>query len=84
MKLYCKTCKFHNEMEYEPHYHNFACLSCDRLLIGRLGYQIFEFNDAGDLDLYVTKDTFIYLMQNGFLKSLMDIYDNRIWISADE
>ena len=84
MKLYCKCCKFTNEMEYEPTYHNFICRGCDMLLIGRYGYQIYEYNDAGDLDLYVTKETFIFLMQNNFLKSLMHIYNNRVWISAEE
>ena len=82
--MYCKSCKFHNKMEYEPIYHNFICSSCDKLLIGIHGYEIFEFDDAGDLELYVTKDTFIYLMQNNFLKSLMKIYNDRIWISMEE
>ena len=84
MKLYCKSCKFTNEMEYEPTYHNFICRGCDMLLIGRYGYQIYEYNDVGDLDLYVTKETFIFLMQNNFLKSLMQIYNNKVWISAEE
>ena len=84
MNLYCKSCRFNNAMEYDSHCHNFICLSCDKLLIGRHGYEIFEFDDAGDLDLYVTKDTFIYLMQKGFLKSLMEIYNDRIWISTEQ
>ena len=54
------------------------------LLIGRYGYQIYEYNDAGDLDLYVTKESFIFLMQNNSLKFLMHIYNNRVWISAEE
>ena len=78
MNLYCKSCRFNNAMEYDSHCHNFICLS------RRHGYEIFEFDDAGDLDLYVTKDTFIYLMQKGFLKSLMEIYNDRIWISTEQ
>ena len=35
------------------------------------GYEILEFNDAGDLELYVTKDMFVYLHQNGYFKQLM-------------
>ena len=71
-------------MEYDTDCHNFICLSCDKLLIGNYGYEIFEFDDAGDKELYVTKDMFIYLIQKGFLKSLMRIYKDRIWISTDE
>ena len=44
--------------------------------------EILEFDDAGDLELYVTKDMFVYLHQNGYFKQLMKIYDNRIWIST--
>ena len=77
MNLYCKSCKFHNAMEYDPLCHNFICQSCDKLLIRRHDYEIFEFNDAGDIELYVTKDAFIYLMQNGFIKSLMEIYKKK-------
>ena len=84
MNLYCKSCKFYNAMEYEPTYHNFICKSCDKLLIGRHGYEIFEFDDAGDEELYVTKEMFIYLIHKGFLKSLMKIYKERIWISMEE
>ena len=71
-------------MEYDPDCHNFICLSCDKLLIGAYGYKIFEFDDAGDKELFVTRDMFIYLIQKGFLKSLMRIYNDRIWISTDE
>ena len=71
-------------MEYDSHCHNFICESCDKLLIGRYGYEILEFDDAGDIELYVTKDTFIYLIQQGFLKSLMRRYDDRIWISTEQ
>ena len=84
MNLYCKSCKFYTAMEYDAHTHNFICQSCDNLLIGRHGYEIFEFDDAGDLDLYVTKDMFINLNQNGFFKHLMKIYNERIWISTEE
>ena len=84
MNLYCKNCKFHTSMEYDSHCHNFICKSCDKLLIRRYGHEIFEFDDAGDLELYVTKDMFIYLNQHGFFKYLMKIYDERIWISTEE
>ena len=57
-----------------------SCLS----VVGCNGYEILEFNDAGDLELYVTKDMFIYLHQNGYFKKLMKIYNNRIWISTEE
>ena len=53
-------------------------------LVGCNGYEILEFNDAGDLELYVTKDMFVYLHQNGYFKQLMKIYNNRIWISTEE
>ena len=84
VNLYCQNCKFYNEMDYDPHCHNFMCWSCERLIIGNGGYEIFEFDDAGDLELYVTKDMFIYLLQKGFMKTLMEIYKNRIWISKEE
>ena len=83
MNLYCKGCKFYTVMEYDSHCHNFICQTCDKLLIGRYGYEIFEFDDAGDIELYVTKDMFIYLNQHGFFKFLMKIYE-RIWISTEE
>ena len=84
MNLYCKSCKFHTTMEYDSHCHNFICQSCNKLLIGIYGNEILEYDDAGDLDLYVTKDMFIYLNQHGFFKSLMRIYNGRIWISTEE
>ena len=84
MITYCKSCKFHTTMEYDPHCHNFICQSCGELLISRYGYEIFEYDDAGDIELYVTKDMFIYLNQHGFFKHLMKIYDDRIWISTDD
>ena len=80
MKLYCKSCKFHTIMEYDTHTHNFICQKCDKLIIGRHGYEILEFDDA----VYVTKDMFVYLHQNGYFKQLMKIYDNKIWISTEE
>ena len=64
-------------MEYDSHCDNFICQSCDKLLMGRYGHEIFEFDDAGDIELYVTKDMFIYLNQHGFFKFLMKIYDER-------
>ena len=84
MKLYCRSCKFYTTMEYDIYTHNFICQKCDKLLIGSHGYEIIEFDDAGDLELYVTKDMFIYLNQHGFFKFLMKIYDERIWISTEE
>ena len=55
MKLYCKSCKLYTIMEYDAYTRNFICQKCDKLLIGRYGYEILEFDDAGDLELYVTK-----------------------------
>ena len=59
MKLYCRSCKFYTTMEYDIYTHNFICQKCDKLLIGSYGYEILEFDDAGDLELYVTKDMFL-------------------------
>ena len=84
MKQYCKSCKIYTTMEYDICTHNFICQSCDKSLIGSYGYEILEFDDAGDLELYVTKDMFIYLNQYDFFKRLMKIYDGRIWISTEE
>ena len=84
MKLYCRSCKFYTTMEYDIHTHNFVCQMCDKLLVGDYGYEILEFDDAGDMELYVTKDMFIYLNQHGFFKQLMKIYNNKIWISTGE
>ena len=84
MMTYCKSCKFYTTMKYDPHCHNFICQSCDKSLISRYGHEIFEYDNAGDLDLYVTKDMFIYLNQYGFFKHLMKIYDGRIWISTEK
>ena len=80
MKLYCKSCKFYSTMEYDTYTHNFICQKCDKLLIGRYGYEIIEYDDA----VYVTKDMFVYLHQNGYFKQLMKIYNNKIWISTEE
>ena len=84
MKLYCRSCKYNTGMEYDAHTHNFICQMCDKLLVGDYGYEILEFDDAGDMDLYVTPSMFIYLHQNGYFKQLMKIYNNRIWISTKE
>ena len=84
MKLYCRSCKFYTTMEYDIYTHNFICQKCDKLLIGSYGYEILEFDDACDLELYATKDMFVYLHQNGYFKQLMKIYNNRIWISTGE
>ena len=80
MKLYCKSCKFYTTMEYDMYTHNFICQKCDKLLIGRYGYEIIKYDDA----VYVTKDMFVYLHQNGYFKQLMKIYNNKIWISTEE
>ena len=84
MKLYCRSCKFFTTMKYGIYTNNFISQKCYKLLIGSYGYEIFEFDDAGDLELYVTKDMFVYLHQNGYFKQLMEIYNNRIWISTGE
>ena len=84
MKLYCKNCKSYSTMIYDIHSKNFMCQRCDKWLIGKYGYDIFEFDDAGDLELYVTKDMFIYLHQTYHFKNLMKIYNNRIWISTED
>ena len=84
MKLYCRYCKFYKTMEYNIYHHNFICQKCDNSIIGSYGYEIFEFDDAGDLELYVTKDMFIYLHQNGYFHKLMKIYNNRIWLSTEK
>ena len=59
MKLYCRYCKFYTTMDYDIHSHNFICPKCYKLLVGCNGYEILEFDDAGDLELYVTKDMFM-------------------------
>ena len=84
MKQHCRSCKLYTPMEYDIHTHNFICQKCNKSLVGSYGYEIIEFNDAGDLELYVTKDMFIYLHQNGYFKHLMKIYSDRIWISTEE
>ena len=57
MKQYCLICKFYTTMKYDVHTHNFICQMCDKLLIGKNGHKILEFDDAGDLDLYVHLST---------------------------
>ena len=84
VNLYCVTCKHYTAMDYDSKCHNFICSNCDKLLVGKYGHEILEFDDAGHLELYVTKDTFIFLIQNNFLKSLMEIYGNRVWISTEQ
>ena len=81
--LYCKNCKLETSMIYSPDYHNFICQSCKNLLLGPSGFKIVEsFNEYG-LVLYVTRDMFIYLAQYDFIKSLMEIYGERIYISTN-
>ena len=84
MRLYCVTCKCHTEMDYDSKCQNFICVNCDKLLVGKYGYEILEVEDAGDLKLYVTKDMFIFLLQKDFLGDLMEIYNDKIWISTEE
>ena len=84
MKHFCRYCKFYTTMEYDICNHNFICQKCYKFLVSFNGYEILEFYDDGDLELYITKDMFIYLHQNNFFKKLMKIYNNRIWISTEE
>ena len=84
MELYCRSCKLNTTMEFDMHNHNFICQKCDTFLIGSYGYEILEFDTDGDPQLFVTKDMFIYLNQNGFFKVLMKIYGERIRISTEE
>ena len=71
-------------MESDSYHYNFICPKCDNSIIGRYWYEIYEFDDAGDLELYISKDMFIYLHRNGYYNKLMKIYNNRIWtISLD-
>ena len=84
MKLHCRYCKIPTTIKYDVFTHNFTCQKCYKFILGSRGYEILEFNDAGDLELYVTKDMFIYLHQFGYFKNLMEIYKNRIWISEEE
>ena len=74
MILYCKTCNFRNVLEYDSNGHNLFGQSCGESLIGR----------TGDIELYVTKDSFIHFMRNGFTKSLMKLYKRKILISRDD
>ena len=83
MKLYCVTCKCRTEMDYDSECQNFICLYCDKLLVGKYGHEILEVDD-GDLNLYITKDMFIFLLQKRYFKLLMKLYDGRIWISTEE
>ena len=84
MKHFCRYCKFYTTTEYDFCNHNFICQKCYKFLVSSNGYEILEFYDDGDLELYITKDMFIYLHQNGYFKKLMKIYNNRIWISTEE
>ena len=82
-KLDCKNCKLITKMKYLPGNHNFICQSCNIYLLGSFSYKIFELGTNWGLELYVTKDMFIYLVQYDFFNSLMEIYENRIFISTD-
>ena len=82
-RIYCKNCKLETKMKCLPDYHNFICQSCNMLLLGSFGFKIVElYGDCG-LELYVTKDVLIYLAQYDFFKSLMEIYEERIYISIN-
>ena len=82
-KLHCKNCKLETSMKYIPDYHNFICQSCKMLLLGPSGFKIVESYNEYGLVLYVTRDMFIYLAQYDFFKSLMEIYEERIYISIN-
>ena len=84
MELYCRSCKLNTTMKFDMHNINFICQMCDTFLIGSDGYEILEFDTDCDPQLFVTKDMFIYLNQNGFFKVLMKIYGERIRISTEE
>ena len=43
-----------------------------------------EYNENGDIKRHNTKIAFKSMMQNGFIKSLMEIYKRKIWISIEE
>ena len=65
MKLYCRSCKFYTTMEYDIHTHNFICQMCDKLLVGDYGYEILEFDDAGDMEL--CHEGYVYLLESARL-----------------
>ena len=82
--LYCKSCETYTAMEYDAHTRNFICQTCDKLLLGRYGYEILEYDDAGDMDLYMTENIANKLKQGGVFKKLKKFYNNRIWISTEQ
>ena len=84
MKLYCRSCELYTIMDFDTDTHNFICQMCDKLLVGDHGYEILEYDEAGDKESHVTPSMFVYLHQNGYFKQLMKIYNNRIWISTGE
>ena len=45
MKLYCRTCEDYTEME-DAYIYNFICMSCENLLLGENGYEIYEIRDG--------------------------------------
>ena len=63
-ELYCDYCDRETRMTRIPEINNFVCQSCKRLLLNMYDFKIVEsFDDDGDLELYVTKNTFIYLVK---------------------
>ena len=80
-ELYCDYCDRETRMTRIPEINNFICQSCERLLLKMCDFKIVEsFDDDGDLELFVTKNMFIYLVSHDYLDSLMRIYEDRIYI----
>ena len=80
-ELYCDYCDCKTKMTRIPEINNLICNSCKRLLLNMYGFDIIESNDEdGNLELYITKDMFIYLVSHDYLDSLMRIYEDRIYI----
>ena len=81
--MYCKNCKLETSVKCIPEYHNFICQSCKKFSLGLDGLKIIESPGYNGLELYVTRDMFIYLAQYDLFKSLMEIYEERIYISTN-
>ena len=67
MILYCKSCHFCNALEYDSNCHNLFCQSCCESLIGR----------TGDIELYVTKDSFIHFYEKWFHQIFKEIIQEK-------
>ena len=81
-KLYCDYCNLETRMKYIRENNNFICQSCKMLLLDIDEFKIVESFNSCSLELYVTKDMLIFLPKNDFLKSLMKIYEDKIYISS--